>query len=61
MINYQSQIMFDPDVVLEIFMFDRTAGPEEIKETAEAQLSDDGQGEATEDAAADIPADRNTE
>jgi uncharacterized protein YbcI len=39
-VNYQSQIMFDPDIVVEMFVFDQ---PREdgIAATAEGQLEDD--------------------
>jgi uncharacterized protein YbcI len=35
-INYQSQIMFDPNMSVEMFVFDKQAGPREREETAEA-------------------------
>jgi uncharacterized protein YbcI len=56
-VNYQSQIMFDPDIVLEIFFFDERADEHQIAETARAQLGDGPSGEATADAAEDIPPD----
>ncbi len=58
-LNYQSQILFDPDIVFEIFVFDEPAEREEIQATAEAQLADEGPtGEVSgEDVASDIPAD----
>jgi uncharacterized protein YbcI len=39
-LTYQSQILFDPDIVAELFVFDRAAsgGSEEIVATAEGQL-----------------------
>jgi uncharacterized protein YbcI len=39
-LTYQSQILFDPDVVAELFVFDKVAGAgaEEIIATAEGQL-----------------------
>jgi uncharacterized protein YbcI len=47
-LTYQSQIMFDPDVIVEIFVFDDTGGYEERFATAEGQLdvdpSDDSPG-----------------
>jgi uncharacterized protein YbcI len=55
-VNYQSQVVFDPDLVIEIFVFDDAAPSDEIRETAEAQLEDRPVGEiggdevATEDA-----------
>jgi uncharacterized protein YbcI len=38
-LTYQSQIMFDPFVVVEIFVFDKTLAPKTIEETARALLS----------------------
>ena len=48
-VTYQSQILFDPDIVFEIFVFDSAAGEEEVTETAEGQLGDRAVGETTED------------
>lgn len=58
-ITYQSQILFEPDIVFEIFVFDQPADMEEVVATAEAQLSEGGpSGEVnTEEVAGDIPAD----
>jgi uncharacterized protein YbcI len=36
-VNYQSQVMFDPDIIVEMFVFDRPRG-DGIEVTAEAQL-----------------------
>ncbi len=47
-INYQSQIMFDPDRVIEMFVFDRPRS-EAIEPTAEAQLAAKPAGEAERD------------
>jgi uncharacterized protein YbcI len=61
-LTYQSQILFDPDVVTELFVFDRVAGggSEEIVATAEGQLRErphgrvqDPTGEATDAAPTD--------
>jgi uncharacterized protein YbcI len=41
-LTYQSQIMFDPDVIVEIFVFDEAGGYEERFATAEGQMDDDG-------------------
>ena len=30
-VTYQSQVLFDPDLVLEIFVFDEPAGEDEIR------------------------------
>jgi uncharacterized protein YbcI len=40
-VNYQSQIMFDPDIVVEMFVFDQPR-QDGIAATAEEQLEDDG-------------------
>ena len=53
-INYQSQILFDPDMLFEIFVFDSAAQDEEVSETAAGQLEDRTVGEAT----LDVPAER---
>ena len=37
-LNYQSQITFDPDVIVEFFVFDRPAKAEDQAETAQALL-----------------------
>lgn len=39
-LTYQSQIMFDPDVVVEIFIFDSDGSPSAIRAAAEAQFDD---------------------
>jgi uncharacterized protein YbcI len=40
-LTYQSQIMFDPDVIVEMFVFDDSGGYEERFATAEGQMDDD--------------------
>jgi uncharacterized protein YbcI len=35
-INYQSQVMFDPNMTVEMFVFQDAAGEDQLKETAEA-------------------------
>jgi hypothetical protein len=40
-VNYQSQILFDPDVAIEIFMFDRPIAEDARRETAEALMEPD--------------------
>lgn len=46
-VTYQSQVMFDPDIVIEIFFFDQDAATEQVRETIES-LADDGTvGEAS--------------
>jgi uncharacterized protein YbcI len=55
---YQSQIMFDPDVIVEMFVFDRPGEEDARTATAEGQLRDDGTGEATDEGALDEPSSR---
>jgi len=43
-LTYQSQILFDPDLVVELFVFDKNA-PAPARATAEGQLGDDPVGE----------------
>ncbi len=45
-LGYQSQIIIEPDIVLEIFFFDRSAEDQEIDATARGQLEDPSIGEA---------------
>lgn len=54
-LSYQSQIMFDPDLVVEMFVFDSAGDSEDRVATAEGQLEDDGTGEATDDDALEKP------
>jgi uncharacterized protein YbcI len=56
-LTYQSQIMFDPDLVVEMFVFDSAAAAEDRAATAEAQLQDDDAGEATDEDALDVASD----
>ena len=46
-LTYQSQILFDPDVVAELFVFDQAvpSGAEEIVATAKGQLDEESLGE----------------
>jgi uncharacterized protein YbcI len=46
-INYQSQIMFDPDVIVEMFVFEEPRR-DGIEATAEAQLDQESAGAATD-------------
>lgn len=48
-VNYQSQVMFDPDVIVELFVFDEPLGTQARTATAEGQLEDDQTGEVTAD------------
>ncbi len=54
-LTYQSQVMFDPDLVVEMFVFDSAGDPDERAATAEGQLHDDRTGEATDSDALDAP------
>jgi uncharacterized protein YbcI len=54
-LTYQSQIMFGPDRVVELFVFDDEARPELIEATAEGQLRDEPTGEVSEEDALDSP------
>lgn len=42
----QSQVLFDPDVVVEIFVFDRPADAESLAETARTVVDGQGNGAA---------------
>ncbi len=53
-VNYQSQVLFAPDRVLEIFVFDDLARAEFIRATAEGQLREAPVGEVSYD---DVPLD----
>jgi uncharacterized protein YbcI len=47
-VTYQSQILFDPHIVIELFFFDRPADEHQLRETAEGQLNDRSIGEASD-------------
>lgn len=53
--TYQSQVMFDPDVVVEMFVFDQPADDDARHATAAGQIHDDDTGQATDQAALDTP------
>jgi len=54
--TYQSQVMFDPDVVVEMFVFDQSGSADARGATGRAQLDDDpAGGEATDQDALDQP------
>ena len=53
--TYQSQVMFDPDLVVEMFVFDSTGDRDDRAATAEGQLRDDTIGAATDEDALDTP------
>ncbi|CAA9500989.1 MAG: hypothetical protein AVDCRST_MAG53-1960 [uncultured Solirubrobacteraceae bacterium] len=55
-LTYQSQILFEPDRIIEMFVFDDRAPAELIEATAEAQLRGEPAGQvSTEDVALDDP------
>jgi uncharacterized protein YbcI len=54
-LTYQSQVMFGPDVVVEMFVFDSPGRDDDRSATARGQLHDDGTGEATDVEALDDP------
>jgi uncharacterized protein YbcI len=54
-VNYQSQIMFDPDVIVEMFVFDEPR-QDGIEATAEGQLEDDATGTVSNTQEPDDPA-----
>jgi uncharacterized protein YbcI len=49
-VGYQSQIIFEPDVVVELFFFDRPADEADVRATAGGQFGDASVGEARGDA-----------
>ena len=53
--TYQSQVMFNPNVVVEMFMFDDVADAEARRATAEGQTEDPGIGQATDEDVLDEP------
>ncbi len=48
-LTYQSQVLFDPNVVIEMFVFDEPAGAGPKAATAEGQLSRGEVGQATDE------------
>jgi uncharacterized protein YbcI len=44
-LTYQSQILFNPHVICEIFVFEEAADRDQLRETAEGQLTDRSLGE----------------
>jgi uncharacterized protein YbcI len=53
--TYQSQVMFDPDLALEMFVFDSIGDRSDRAATAEGHTHDDTIGATTEEAALDTP------
>lgn len=54
-LTYQSQVMFAPDIVVEMFVFESEANRQDRAATAEGQTQDDRIGEATDANALDHP------
>lgn len=54
-VTYQSQVMFEPNTVVELFLFDRPAPDSAVHATTAGQFEDDAVGQATDDAALDPP------
>ena len=54
-LTYQSQVMFEPDVVVEMFVFDQPARSETRTATGQGQLENDATGEVTAEEALDEP------
>jgi uncharacterized protein YbcI len=54
-LTYQSQVMFDPDMVVEMFVFESAAHQADRAATAEGQTQDDTIGAATDEEALDSP------
>jgi uncharacterized protein YbcI len=46
-VTYQSQVLFDPDTIVEIFVFDRLLERSAIEETARSLLSEDDEDTVT--------------
>ena len=55
-VTYQSQVMFDPNIVVEMFVFDERGPEEAIEATVAGQVRDDDTGIATVEGALDRPA-----
>jgi uncharacterized protein YbcI len=53
-LTYQSQVLFDPDIALEIFVFDDTDA-KGAEATARGQVSEEEAGAATDEDALDAP------
>ena len=54
-LTYQSQIMFEPDIVVEMFVFDSAASRQDRTATAHGQTDDEAIGAATDHDALDHP------
>lgn len=49
-VNYQSQVMFDPDLMVEMFVFDRPLDESVLREAADAVVSGKHTASGTEEA-----------
>ena len=54
-LTYQSQVMFDPDIVVEMFVFGSAVARGPRRATAAGQIADDRIGAATDEDALDDP------
>lgn len=54
-LTYQSQVMFAPNIVVEMFVFDAIAIADDRAATAHGQLDDEAAGDATDTDALDKP------
>lgn len=48
-VTYQSQVLFEPHIVVELFFFEQPASDDEVRATVESQLADDSSGEASDE------------
>lgn len=55
-VTYQSQVMFEPNTIVELFLFDEPAPAPAVHATAEGQLQDESVGRATDVSRLDPPA-----
>jgi uncharacterized protein YbcI len=54
-LTYQSQVMFDPNIVVEMFVFDTVGNEADRAASAAGQTRDESIGKATEATALDVP------
>jgi uncharacterized protein YbcI len=52
-LTYQSQILFDPDIVIEIFFFDESVAAQQLEATVKSLTDDSSLAEASPDLTAD--------
>jgi uncharacterized protein YbcI len=46
-LTYQSQVLFDPDIIIEVFVFEDRLPDDQVEATAEGQLANESVGEVT--------------